>query len=48
MTKEDTGSDPGQSTFSGTTDYNPDSDYAPGYGPNDDDGKDTSQGGSYI
>ena len=46
--KSEPKSDPGQSTFSGTTDYNPDSDYAPGYGPNDDDGKDTSQGGSYI
>ena len=34
----DTGSDPGESTFRGTTDYNQDSGYLPGYGPNDPEG----------
>ena len=38
VTKEDTGSDPGQSTFRGTTDYNPNSGYMPGQGPNDKEG----------
>ena len=46
----------GSSKTPGTTDYNPDSGYAPGYGPKDDEGTsvitgkpiDTSKGGSFI